>query len=106
MGPTMVVICVVLITAVADYLLKVASITDSPSWMLTFIFGCALYAITAIGWFILMKSHSLAEIGIIYSAATIIILTVMGYLLFGETISNRTIAAVGAAVTSVIFINS
>ncbi|TCM75896.1 transporter [Rhodovulum steppense] len=95
---------IVVMTVGADYALKVASGRTSPFLSAWFLYGAALYAVTAAGWIILMQSHSLAQIGVLYSSATIVALTGLGYLLFGESLSTRQIVGVAAALIAVVLV--
>lgn len=76
-------------TIAGDYFIKIAS--DKPKGLLTITFGIGLvlYALPAIGWYFLMKSHSLAVIGVIYSAATVIMLAILSTLVFHEAFGWR-----------------
>lgn len=50
------------VTLVGDYLIKLASQRPGGLTSVTFAVGALLYALPAIGWFYLMRSHSLAAI--------------------------------------------
>ena len=69
-----------------------------------FLGGALLYAIPAIGWYFLMRSHSLAAIGVIYSAGTIIAMAVLGVMFFRETIGMRESVGIALALASVVVI--
>lgn len=92
---------IVLLTALGDYALKSASTKAMPLFNYWFITGAALYAITATGWLLLMRDHSLAQIAVLYSAATIIALTGVGYIFFQEQLSFRQVAGISTALASV-----
>lgn len=94
-------IAITLLTLLADYFIKVASGTRGGLVTPRFLFGAILYGSSAIGWFLLMKSHSLAAIGVMYSAATIMLLTGLGYFVFKEQLGLREIAGVALALASV-----
>ena len=90
-----------LLTILGDYFVKVASGTRGGLITPRFLLGAILYGSTAIGWFFLMKSHSLAAIGVMYSAATILLLTGLGYFVFKEQLGLREMAGVALALASV-----
>ena len=69
-------------------------------------FGVAFYGSTAIGWYFLMKSHSLAEIGVVYSATTILLLAALGYFVFNESLGPRQIVGLILAIFSVLVMRS
>ena len=96
---------IILVTLVGDYLIKVASQKPSGLLTATFISGSMLYALSAIGWFYLMRSHSLAAIGVFYSAATIVILAGLGVFVFKEAFGLREVLGLSLAIAAVLVIN-
>jgi drug/metabolite transporter (DMT)-like permease len=94
-------IVIILLTLLGDHFIKVAS--QKPSGLLTptFLLGALLYALPAVGWFYLMRSHSLAMIGVFYSAGTILVLAGLGYLVFGERIGSREVLGFRFAIAAV-----
>lgn len=92
---------IVALTVVGDYGLKYASMKTSPIWFYWFSGGAALYALTAVGWFMLMQTHNLAQIAVLYSAATILALTGVGYVFFNESITPRQAAGISTAILSI-----
>ncbi len=97
---------VVVLTVVADYALKHASLKMSPFVSGWFFGGAILYGITAIGWIALMRTHDLAQIAVLYSSATIIALTIVGIVSFGETLSMKQIIGLSAALLSVVLMEA
>jgi drug/metabolite transporter (DMT)-like permease len=97
---------VVVLTVVADYALKNASLQTSPFVSGWFASGAMLYGATAIGWIALMRTHDLAQIAVLYSAATIIALTLLGIVSFGETLSKKQIIGLSAALLSVVLMEA
>lgn len=94
-------VAITLLTLLGDYFIKVASDTRDGLVTPRFFFGAVLYGLTAIGWFFLMKDHSLAAIGVMYSAATIMLLAGLGYFVFKEQLGFREMAGVALALASV-----
>lgn len=94
-------IAVVLVTAAGDMTLKLASSREYPFRSYEIYAGIAMYAMPAVGWMHLMRSNSLAQIGVMYSCATIIILAIIGRLCFGEQISTKQMAGLVAAIFSI-----
>lgn len=97
---------IVALTVMGDYALKYASMKATPALSTWFASGAILYAGTALGWVLLMQSHNLAQIAVLYSSATILALTGVGYAFFGEAISARQAIGLVAALLSVILMGS
>ena len=89
-------------TIVGDYLIKMA--TSRPEGLLSvwFLGGTISYALSAIGWYFLMKSNSLATIGVMFSASTIILLVTLGYFVFKEQFGLREALGVSLAILAVV----
>ena len=94
------------LTLLGDFCIKLS--TSHPGGMLSpiFLIGVGLYALHAIGWFLLMQSHSLTAVAVFYSAATLILLAGLGVLVFKETFGLREAAGVALALASVAVISS
>jgi len=97
---------VVVLTVVADYALKHASLKVSPFVSGWFVAGALLYACTAIGWISLMRTYDLAQIAVLYSSSTIIALTAVGIVYFGETLSLKQVVGIAAALLSVLLMEA
>lgn len=88
MNQSFVITAVIAATILGDCILKLASDKDnflSPH----LIVGVILYALPAFGWMYLMKTQSLAQIGVIYSTGTILALFLMSLFVFREALSAR-----------------
>ena len=101
MGTVLILTVVTALTIAGDYLIKLASGGQDGLASKTFLLGAALYALPSIGWFFLMQSHSLAAIGVYYSAAVLVLLAALGYLFFGEALGPREIVGLSLAIASV-----
>ena len=88
-------------TLFGDYLIKKATLESNGLLSLSFIGAAALYGLVAVGWFFMMKSNSLAMIGVIYSASTILLLAALGYFVFKEQFGLRETLGVSLAIMSV-----
>lgn len=71
-----------------DYFLKRASLQDYPVKKWEFLVGFAVYASTAFGWLFVMRHLKLGTIGVVYSVSMIVLLTLVGVLVFRESISR------------------
>ncbi len=89
-------------TVIGDYFVKIASEKSNGLISSTFIIGAVLYGAPAIGWYFLMKSHSLAAIGVFYSASTILILAALGFFVFHESFGLRESVGITLAILSVV----
>ena len=105
MKTALILTAIIAVTLVGDYLIKVAS--QKPSGLTTLIFfgGALLYALPAVGWFYLMRSHSLTAIGVFYSAATILILAGLGFFVFKEAFGLREALGVSLAIAAVLVVS-
>ena len=92
-------------TLLGDYFLKTA--TTKPGGLLSgwFAGGVLIYALLAFGWFFLMKSNSLATIGVMFSASTILLLAALGYFVFKEQFGLREALGVSLAILAVAVMN-
>ena len=93
-------------TFIGDYCIKVASGRPGGVTSNTFYAGAVLYGLPAIGWFYLMRDHSMATIGVFYSASTIVLLAALGYFVFKEAFGLREIIVLSLAVGSVVVMSA
>lgn len=105
MTTTAILLMIVAATAAGDYLIKAASLNTQGIASARFMAGAALYALPAIGWFFLMKSHTLATIGIIYSCSNILVLFALGYFVFKEAVTARELTGIGLAVAAILVLH-
>ena len=70
----------------ADFFIKTAAVSEN-AWMLGI--GAILYATTAIGWYQVLSSTTLATVAVWYSVMIILLLTAMGYFVFNEAITLK-----------------
>ena len=96
---------IILMTMLGDYLIKVASQKSSGLYSLNFLFGAILYALPAVGWFYLMRTHSLAVVGVFYSVGTLLVLVALGYFVFDESVGKREIVGFSLAIAAVCIVS-
>ena len=89
-----------------DYFIKLASSQSGGMLSATFLLGALLYGSTAMGWFLLMREHSLAMIGVMFSAMSLILLAAMGTVVFKEPFGAREVIGLGLAIASVIVMSA
>ena len=75
------------IGVLGDYFLKLASAENNPWANRWFALGYVVYSTTAFGWVYVMKHLKLATIGVVYSVAMIVLLTLVGSLFFAERLT-------------------
>jgi len=63
-----------------------------------------LYALTAVGWFYVMKHIKLEMLGLFYSLTTIILLIVVGMVLFKEQLSAFELIGIILGVISIVIL--
>jgi small multidrug resistance pump len=83
-----------------DYFLKRASLQDYPVKTWTFVVGFTVYASTAFGWLFVMRYLKLGTIGVVYSVSMIVLLTLTGVIVFGESISKYEVLGVILAIAA------
>ena len=93
-----VLVLVAVASLVADYFIKTAALSSAGIHNPRLALGAIVYGLTAIGWFFLMRSHSLAMVAVIYTAMTTVVLVAMGYFLFDEGFGKREALGVTFAV--------
>ena len=92
------------IGVVGDSFLKTAGQGEKFVRPFYFWLGFFTYAITAFGWFYLMKTFNLFSLGAIYAISTVILTTAAGLLIFKETINGWEVVGIFMAVGSVIIL--
>ena len=90
------------LTCLGDYFIKTATTHPSGLTSVPFWLGLAFYGLPAFGWYMLMQSHSLAAIGVFYSAATLILLALLGWIVFHEPMGLRQILGLSLALAAVV----
>lgn len=94
-----------LIVIVGDYVLKLAADGQMPLTSKHVIFGCAIYACSAILWYYAMRHITLAQAGVAYSMLTLLALCAIGALVFGEELRLREYAGIGCALASMVLLS-
>jgi multidrug transporter EmrE-like cation transporter len=102
MGTVLILTIATALTLAGDYCIKVASGDQDGLSSKTFMLGALLYAMPSVAWFFLMRSHSLAAVGVYYSAAVIILLATLGCLVFKEAFGLREVVGLSLAIASVV----
>ena len=88
-----------------DYFLKLASGKEKSFSSIWFYIGLAVYASTAVGWVFVMKHLKLATIGVVYSVSMVVMLTLIGVTLFGESLNRYEIAGMAMAIGALVLLS-
>lgn len=99
------VILLCLISVAGDCVLKIASEQNKPIFNRYFLLGYLLYSSTVFFWVWLFKYINLANLGVIYCATTLILLTLSGVLLFHERLTPTEMMGVVFAGASIFFLS-
>jgi drug/metabolite transporter (DMT)-like permease len=106
MNSWLILAAITVMTVIGDYFIKLSSIPDSGVASAYFPLGLVFYGSTGIGWFYMMRSHSLVQIGVYYSAATLVFLAGLGVLVFKEAFGGRDVLGIALALASVVVMGS
>ena len=85
----LVMVVIAVVTVLGDWLLKLASQQTSVIANGWFFCGVIVYAACAFGWVYAMQHMKLATLGIVYSLVTLVMLTGLGVVVFGETLNRH-----------------
>jgi len=102
--PIFIIIFLAGVGVLADYFIKLAG--NGPKYInyTTFFIGMIIYALTAFGWFYVMKHIKLSTLGIFYSVTTVILLTLVGTIIFKEHLNIYEIIGIVFGVISIIIL--
>ena len=87
-----------------DYFLKLVSAQEASLRATAFYVGFVIYASTAFGWLFVMKHLQLATIGAVYSVSMVLLLTILGVVRFGESLSAIDIVGLMMAIGSLVLL--
>jgi len=102
--PIIVVIFLAGIGTLGDYFIKLSGSGSKYIMYQPFFIGMIIYALTAIGWFYVMKHIKLGSLGIFYSLTTVILLIVIGAVLFKEQLNTYDILGLVLGIVSIILL--
>ena len=86
-----------------DVLLKHAGCVSGVGRILLILFAALIYGLAAPGWYSIMQTVDLGIAGAGISSLTVVALSIVGYLAFGETFNARQICGVVFAILAVLF---
>lgn len=88
----------------ADYFLKLASTREVSARSAWFWLGVGVYAAMAGGWVYVMRHLSFAEIGIVYSMTTVLLLTLVGVVVLKESLHGYEVLGASMALGSLLLL--
>lgn len=103
MRPLLVVVGVAALTTVGDYCLKRAS-QQATMFNLWLASGWLIYGTTALGWVWAMRHLKLATLGAVFSVSMVLLMAVLGFLVFKETLSKLELIGIALALISVVML--
>lgn len=97
----MIVVLLSVWVACGDYVLKLASMEKRVFANVWFLIGIMVYALSGFGWVYAMQHMKLALLGLVYSLVTILLLTAIGVLAYGETLNRYEMAGMALGVVAI-----
>lgn len=89
-----------IITVIADYFIKKASLENSV-WNKFLFIGIVIYGLTGLGWVYVVKNIKLSTSGVIYGVSCIAILAIVSVFVFHEKITTWEIFGIILGISSV-----
>ena len=93
-----------IITVLADVLIKRASLQAGFSGWHLLLAGAVIYALTAAGWFLVMRRIKLSTLGVLYGVSCVLLLTLVSVFYFKERISPIEVVGITLAIISLIIL--
>jgi small multidrug resistance pump len=102
--PILIIILLAGIGVMGDYFIKLSG--NGPKYInhSYFLIGIAMYALTAFGWFYVMKHIKLSTLGIFYSITTVILLALVGTIFFKEHLNAYEIIGITLGIASLVIL--
>lgn len=91
-----------IVGVVGDFFINLAGEGKKFIEIKYFIIGFVVYALTAFGWFFVMKYEKLSTLGVFYAITTVVFLTIISVFYFKEAINAYEVAGIVLAVISLV----
>ncbi|MFH1170208.1 MAG: transporter [Candidatus Vogelbacteria bacterium] len=98
-----VIILLALVGVLGDFFIKLSGIKIPADWRL-FSIGLIIYALTAFGWFFVMRQVKLSTLGVFYALGTVLFLTLVSTLYFKESLNPYEIIGIILAIISLVLL--
>jgi multidrug transporter EmrE-like cation transporter len=92
------------IGVLGDYFIKLSGSGSKYIMLWPFFTGMVIYALTAFGWFFVMKHIKLGQLAIFYTVTTVILLAIVGFVFFKEQLSIYDILGLVLGVASLVIL--
>lgn len=102
--PILIIIILAGIGVLGDYFIKLAGNGSKYISYIPFFTGMIVFALTAFGWFYVMKHIKLSTLGLFYSVTTVILLTLVGTIFFKEHLSTIELIGIILGIASIIIL--
>lgn len=93
------------IGVLGDFFIKLSGQGSKFMDVKIFLIGLLVYALTAFGWFYVMKHIKLSSLGVIYALSTVLFLVAVGVFYFHEKLNVIEIIGIFTAVLSLILLS-
>jgi undecaprenyl phosphate-alpha-L-ara4N flippase subunit ArnF len=90
-----------LIGVAGDFFIKLAGNGKKFVELRWFFIGLIIYALTAFGWFFVMKNIKLSTLSVFYAISTVLFLTLTSVFYFKESLNIYEIAGIALAIVSI-----
>lgn len=88
-----------------DFFLDLAGKTKHGVIFHWFVMGMLIYALSAFGWFYVIKQTKLEDLGVLYATATSILLVLLGVFVFKEQLEPKEILGILFGLLSIILLS-
>ena len=98
------ILAIILLSAwgtLGDSFLKISGESSKFTQVKFFLLGIIIYALSAFGWFYVLKHIKLSSVGFVYSVSTSLLLVTIGGLYFKETLGVREIIGIATSIVSI-----
>ena len=97
-------ILMAMIGVAGDFFIKISGNGKKFIDLKWFIVGLVIYAITAFGWFYLMKHVKWSTLGVFYAVSTVLFVTLLSVFYFKESLNSYEIIGIAIAIISLIML--
>lgn len=94
-----------LVVTVGDYFVKKAADAGLGFTSWQFLLAFAFYASSSVLWLVVLRHVSLAQMGVAFSAFSLLLLVAMGVILFGEKLALREYLGIACAIAAMVLMS-
>jgi len=93
-----------LVGVIGDFFIKISGSGAKFMDVKWFVIGFVIYALTAFGWFYVMKNIKLSTLGVFYAVSTVLFLTLVSVFYFKEKLNIYEIVGTITAIISLVLL--